>query len=452
MSTSTPTGSVRLHVPVSTPAAGRAAPRPARGSEHAARAPRVRYVGVDLARFLAIVGMMATHLVAITAMLPGMSPFAESAGSVAQTLTSGIAAPLFAVLGGLSLVFASRAPLRDGRRGAAVAGILIRGAILVLIGMLLGMLEVPIVIVLAYYGLAMIIAAPAVLLPSWAVAGLAALLAVAVPPLNALARSALEIVNEGGSVTFESFAADPLAAIRGLFLTGEYPAATWIVYLLVGILIARAFVAATERGALRRAALTAAAIGAAVAAAAQGVSMWAVAHLDQFGFVMPEGVDPDMFRTMLVSPTFGAPFSADPWAMLVATPHSGSPIDLLRTVGISLLVIGLLVALCDGGRSRREPGFALNVLRSAGAAPLTIYSLHVVATALLLQPAMEALMLQDAPDPSTLPWYAIGMPAFGLQLAGAILVGAILAALHRRGPLEALVSGAVRLLTGQRKR
>ncbi len=446
MSTSTPTGPARIHVPVPT-----ATPGPAR-TRAGAGGPRVRYVGVDLARFLAIAGMMATHLVAITAMLPGLSPFEQAAGSVAQTATSGIAAPLFAVLGGLSLVFASRAPLRDGRRGAAVAGILIRGAILVLVGMLLGMLDVPIVIVLAYYGLAMIIAAPAVLLPSWAIAGIAAVLAVAVPPLNALARSALEVVNEGGSVTFDSFSADPLGAVRGLFLTGEYPAVTWVVYLLVGILIARGFVAATARGTLRRTALIAAAAGAAIAAAAQGVSTWVVANLDRFGFVMPEGVDPEMFRTLLVSPTFGAPFSADPWAMLVATPHSGSPMDLLRTVGIALLVIGLLVAVFDGGRSDREPGFVLNVFRSAGAAPLTIYALHVIATALLMQPAMTALMLQDAPDPTTLPWYAIGLPAFGAQLAGAIVIGAILAALHRRGPLEALVSGTVRLLTGQRRR
>ncbi len=446
MSTSTPTGPTRIHVPVPASTSARASTRATAG------APRVRYVGVDLARFLAIAGMMATHLVAISAMLPGLSPFEQTAGSVAQTLTSGIAAPLFAVLGGLSLVFASRAPLRDGRPGAAISGILIRGALLVLIGMLLGMMQVPIVVVLAYYGLAMIIAAPAILLPSWAIAGIAAVLAVAVPPLNAMARSALGVVNEGGSVTFESFSGDPAGAIRGLFLTGEYPAVTWVVYLLVGILIARAFVAATERGSLRRTALVAAAAGAAVAAAAQGVSMWVVAHLDRFGFVLPEGVDPEMFRTMLVSPTFGAPFSADPWAMLVATPHSGSPLDLLRTVGISLLVIGLLVAIFDGGRSLRAPGFVLNVFRSAGAAPLTIYSLHVVATALLVQPAMEALMLQDAPDPGTLPWYAIGMPAFGLQLAGAILIGAILAGLHRRGPLEALVSGTVRLLTGQRRR
>lgn len=438
MSTSTPTGPARLHVPVSAP--------------DAVRAPRIRYIGVDLARFLAIVGMMATHLVAISAMMPGMSPFEQTAGSVAQTLTSGIAAPLFAVLGGLSLVFASRAPLRDGRRGAAIAGILIRGAILVLVGLLLGMLQVPIVVVLAYYGLAMILAAPAILMPSWAVAGTAALLAIAVPPLNALARSALEVVNEGGSVTFESFTADPMGAIRGLFLTGEYPAVTWVVYLLVGILIARAFVAATERGALRRTALIAAGIGATVAAAAQGVSVWVVAHLDRFGFVVPEGVDPEMFRALLAEPTFGAPFSAEPWAMLVATPHSGSPLDLARTIGIALFVIGLLVAIFDGGRSRREPGFVLNVFRSAGAAPLTIYSLHVVATALLLQPAIEALMLQDAPNAGDLPWYAIGMPAFGVQLAGAILIGAILAVLHRRGPLEAIVSGTVRLLTGRRKR
>lgn len=420
------------------------APRAAQSHASLAARTRVRYLGVDLARFLAIVGMMATHLVAVNAMNPTASEFEQGAAQLAQTLTSGIAAPLFAVLGGLSAVFATRRLLRTGRVGAAIAAVAIRGAILILIGLLLGMIVSPVVVVLAYYGVAMILIAPLVAAPSWVLATLAIAFGIAGGPLNALARGALGVVNEGGSVTFESLFADPLGALRALLLTGEYPAITWTVYLLTGMLVARLFVSATARRTLVRAAGAVAAVGAAAAVGAQLASNWAASHLSVLGFAPVPGLDPEMFRSLLIAPTFGAPFSSELWAQLVATPHSGSPMDLLRTIGIACAVIGLLVLLCDArgaARDGRRTGGVLEALRCVGAAPLTVYTLHIVATGLLLAPVME--------DPAVLengiPWWAAGTGAFALQLAGVLAIGAILAALDRRGPLEALTSGAVRL-------
>lgn len=420
------------------------APQAAQAHAALAPRPRVRYLGVDLARFLAIAGMMATHLIAVNAMNPTASAFEQGAAQIAQTLTSGIAAPLFAVLGGLSAVFATRRLLREGRVGAAIAAVALRGAILILIGLLLGLIVSPVVVVLAYYGVAMILIAPLVAAPSWVLATLAIAFGIAGGPLNALARGALGLVNEGGSVTFEPLFADPLGALRALLLTGEYPAITWGVYLLAGMLMARLLVSATARNTLGRAAGAVAAAGAAVAIAAQLASNWALAHLSDLGFTPVPGIDPEMFRTLLTAPTFGAPFSSDLWAQLVATPHSGSPMDLLRTIGIAGAVIGILVLLCDArgeARGGARTGGALEVLRCAGAAPLTVYTLHIVATGLLLAPVME--------DPAVLengiPWWAAGTGAFALQLAGVLVIGAILAALGRRGPLEALTSGAVRL-------
>lgn len=398
-----------------------------------------RYLGVDLARFLAIAGMMATHLVAINAMVPQASAFQQSAGQIAQTLTSGIAAPLFAVLGGVSAVFATRRLLRERRVGAAVAAVALRGAILVLIGLLLGMIVSPIVVVLAYYGVAMILVAPLVAAPGWLLATVALAIGVFSGPLNALVRGALQVVNEGGSVTFELLFTDPAQGFRALLLTGEYPAVTWSAYLLVGMLVARTLVAGRERGSLGRAAAALAASGAAAAVAAQSVSAWVLAHLADFGVQAPAGFDADQFRDFLTMPSFGAPGGTELWQQLLATPHTGSPIDMLRTVGISCAVIGILVLLCDG-RDRPRLSGPLETLRAAGAAPLTIYAAHVIATGILFAPLMA--------DPSALengfPWWVAGTGAFALQLAGAVLIGAILAKLGRRGPLEALTSGAVR--------
>ncbi|QIM18838.1 DUF1624 domain-containing protein [Leucobacter coleopterorum] len=164
-----------------------------------------RFVGVDIARFLAIIGMMATHLLAVNAMNPGASELDQTIGTFAETFTSGIAAPLFALLGGLSMVFATRRLLREKRVGGAIAAIALRGAILVLIGMLLGLIESPIVVVLAYYGVAMLLLAPLIAARSWILASLATVLAVAGGALNAAVRTELGVVGEGGSVTFEAF-------------------------------------------------------------------------------------------------------------------------------------------------------------------------------------------------------------------------------------------------------
>ena len=410
-----------------------------------------RFVGVDIARFLAIAGMMATHLIAINAMNPAASEFEQGAAQVAQTLTSGIAAPLFAVLGGLSSVFATRRLLRERRTGAAIGAVALRGVVLILVGLLLALVVSPVVVVLAYYGTAMILIAPLIAIRGPVLLAIAAVLGLAGGPLNAAARSGLGIVNEGGSVSFELLAADPVGALRALAVTGEYPAITWVVYLLAGMLIGRLLVAASGRGTLMRASVALAGIGAAAGAGAQLASGWVTAHLSVFGFAPIEGVDPEMFRTMLVAPTYGAPFSTDLWAQLVATPHSGSPMDLVRTIGISLAVIGLLVLLCDtgsrgagsrGAGSRGPAARALDAVRSTGAAPLTIYALHIVVTGLVLTPLFEDPSLLE----SGIPWWAAGTTAFALQLGGALVIGAILSATGRRGPLEAATSGIVRLV------
>lgn len=403
---------------------------------------------MDIARFLAIIGMIAAHLVPITGMLPGASDFDKRASEITDMLTAGIAAPLFAVLGGVSVVFATRRYLRDERIGAAIGATVLRGAILILIGLLLGMIETPVVVVLAYYGLAMILVAPLVAARSWVLATIAAALGLAGGTLNAAARGALEIVNEGGSVTFETFSIDPAEGIRALVLTGEYPAITWVVYLLIGMLVGRWFVAATRRGTLGRAAGTLLAIGATVAALAQLASNAVIANLPNLGIPLFDEFPAELLPKLFTQSAMGAPFAPEWWAQLLAVPHSGSPLDILRTAGIAVGVIGLLVLLCDvvGGRARvasgsHGPGRILDTVRAAGAAPLTIYTLHIVATGILLEPALADPAVWD----NGFAWWVAGLGALALQIGGALVIGAILSATGRRGPLEALLSGTVKL-------
>ncbi|GAA1326892.1 heparan-alpha-glucosaminide N-acetyltransferase domain-containing protein [Leucobacter albus] len=410
---------------------------------HASAAPArasARYIGIDLARLLAVIGMMANHLVAIVGANPAASELDQRASEIATTMTGGIAAALFAVLGGVSAVFASRRAIAAGRQGAAIASIMVRGVILIVLGLALGALLSPIIVVLAYYGVAMILVAVFVAARSWVIALTAAALWVAGGPLNALARQALGVVEEAGSPSFESIAAEPLETIRGLLLTGTYPAVTWVAYLLVGMLIARALLSAQAAGRLGRTALALGGAGVALATFATLVSNWVLANLDRFGVTAPPGLDMTTFSEYLGMQQFGAPSSPELWAQLIASPHSGSPIEMLRTVGISLAVIGLLVTLFDSRGS--APGRVTDVFRAAGAAPLTIYTLHLIATSIAYAPLYAGSDFGGA-----LPWWVAGLGALGIQLAGVLVIGLVLSLTGRRGPLEALTSRIARLVT-----
>lgn len=406
-------------------------------------APRVRYIGVDLARFLAVVGMIAAHVLAVNAMSSAVGPFERFVSGVADALTGGIAAPLFAVLGGLSAVFASRRLLIDSRPWAAISGVMLRGALLIAIGLLLGFVSSPIVVVLCYYGVAMILAAPFVAARSWVIAAAAALVGIFGGWLNASIRSALGVVQEAGSPSFLSLLAEPLETVRGLLLTGMYPAITWLVYLLVGMLVARVLLSANARGSLVRTSGTIAGLGAILAIAASTVSASVLSNLAHFEVTAPEGLSEAEYLSFLGGQQFGSPLSPELWSQLIAAPHSGSPMDLLRTIGISLAVIGLLVAIFD--RQNARAGRVTEVIRAAGAAPLTIYAMHIMLTGLAYVPVFsdERYFTGEL----AIPWWVGGSAAFAIQLALVLVVGFALARLHRRGPLEALLSQTVKLAT-----
>ncbi|PRI10983.1 heparan-alpha-glucosaminide N-acetyltransferase domain-containing protein [Leucobacter massiliensis] len=406
---------------------------------------RSRFVGVDLARLLAIAGMMAAHLITIVTWDPFAPESALSVAAVTDTLTDGIAAPLFAVLGGLSAVFATRRLHPERHAGPAITAVAVRGALILLLGLWLGMLDDPFVVVLAYYGAAMLLVAPLIAARGWLIAAIAVVLGLAGGPLNAAVRAALDIDGfEGRAVSFATFGADWTEAIRALLLTGIYPAITWAVYLLAGVLAGRALVAAGRSGTLTRLATGLAVAGAVLAATAQLSSNLVRANPVSYGYNPAGPIGPEAFAES----GSGAPLSTELWAQLLATPHSGSPVDIARTVGIALAVIGLLVLLCDRDmtpRGARVPRL-LDVLRSTGAAPLTIYALHIWVTAWSLGPVLrdQSLLTGD-----TLPWWAFGPDAFALQLAVAIAIGAVLSFTGRRGPLEALLSDTVALAVGR---
>ena len=134
--------------------------------------------------------------------------------------------------------------------------------------------------------------------------------------------------------------ADPVALVQDLVLTGNYPAVTWLPYVLAGMVLGRLD--------LRSPAVALRIAGAGLAATMvawvvsdtlvglSGVRANLVASLD--GRAAREGLDVALGRGLDgVVPT-------DSWHWLVVrAPHSGAWFDLLTTLGSAYLVIGTCV-------------------------------------------------------------------------------------------------------------
>lgn len=381
-----------------------------------------RIIGIDLARFAAIVGMMAAHLLVPLAADPNAPPVDQLLGQMARITVSSTAATTFAVLGGVSLVLLSRSMRRTGAL-RMLSSLLLRGLLISLVGACLEPLHAPLSVVLTYYGVALILSASALLLPSWAIGSIAAVLWLSSGIINAWLRVGFTPSNGQSWIgSLGDITAD-------LLFTGPYAVLTWTGYMLVGILVAQLLLGARDRDALRRICLRLAIVGSTVYLLFTIGGRIAVAQPSWFG--LPTSGDRILYSGS------GAPLGSEPWMLLLPITHSGNPADMVRTVAGACFAIGLLVLLFDA----REPrgGVVLDTIRAAGAAPLTIYTVHVVVTAGLHHAATYAVASGAAAAP---PWYDRGIGILLLQLGLVLAIGAVLAMTRRRGPLEAALAWA----------
>lgn len=378
-----------------------------------------RLWGVDVARSLALFGMMSVHI------FPGTRPDGSLHPSYA--IAAGRSAALFAVLAGVGLALATggQQPY-DGRwLLAARTGVLARAALLIGLGLILGQVNSPPLVILAYYGVLFVLAIPFLGLSSRALAALAAASAVLTPVLSYLVRTHLDpapIADAGGSDLFVE-----------LFLTGTYPALTWTTYLFAGLSVGRADLRRASTALWLAVGGAALAIGAYVAAssllnAAGGVDRLrrSVPSDPVYAFV---GDDLDL---RLREGFFGVTPTTDWRWLVVAAPHSGTTFDLLATTGTALAVLG--VCLLVVARAR----WLSLALAATGSMTLSLYTAHVLA----LSQGSRLLVTDDRLD---------------LWL-GHVVTAIVLATLWRsgvgRGPLEwvsAMVDrSARRLVEGRR--
>ncbi|RSZ65449.1 hypothetical protein EAH68_01425 [Corynebacterium hylobatis] len=272
-----------------------------------------RLHGLDLARALALIGMMAAHLG------PG------------YPVTGGYPSVLFAVLAGVSMgIISARAPgeLPDTR-----FRLLLRGVILVGLGLMLSLAQTGIVEVLTAIGLSYVLLIPVV---AWSARRLAILLAVLVltGPLL-IAADTYYVINWGDHAVAD-------------LLTGTYPLLAWLAYLTVGLLIHRLVV---TRGTTARQ----------VWLAGTGLLLLAAVQL------IIELTDFRVGPGDILNPV---------GAYLQGEPHTGGLFDVVGSAGAAMMVTGLCVLLC-----RVEAVVWVSYpLRALGSMSLTVYVAHLITT------------------------------------------------------------------------
>lgn len=367
-----------------------------------------RLIGLDLARGVAILGMFAAHL--------GPDPSVGGPLGWLMEVARGRSSALFALLAGFTLVLLTGRPEpRTGRSGRqAVGRVLIRAAVLMLLGYALTALDTSVDVILAAYGMLFVLALPLYRLRAPTLAAIAAATALVLPQVLYLLQTAVE----GGSWADTVITYDPLARITGsdglldLFVTGDYPVLTWLPFIIAGMAVAK--VDLTRPCAPVRVALC----GGALTVLGYGGSWLALNLAPGARSAVSAATDGGQAASAWWSDAVGDPTALTPYWLLVAAPHSQTTWSILGNTGVALVVLAACLLAAD--RSARLRGFAAPVV-AVGSMSLTAYVGHII--------AIEVLGTDDLPASAELPVF-LGFSAATMLLALAWT------RFFRRGPLE----------------
>ncbi|MBD1540016.1 DUF1624 domain-containing protein [Arthrobacter sp. S13_S34] len=386
-----------------------------------------RLHGIDAARGLALLGMMATHL------LPTFESTADLTPTWIGLTFSGRAAALFAVLAGVGLALSTgkRKPVQGPELSAARRGIALRALVIAAVGLTLGGLEVNLAIILVHYAVLFLCVLPFLgmglkRLCAWAGGWIlgSPVMAYLLRPWLLAAEPPLKL---GHNPSWEDLAT-PSRLLADLFFTGYYPVFQWLSYLLVGLIVGRLVLG---RAMVPVVLLVA---GSLVAVLAKTVGVTAMESWGGRAALEDVLNSPGYpLDSVLQVNLTGIPQEGSWWWLASAAPHSATTLDLLHTSAVAVAVIGACLLL---GRLAEWVDLDLLLpLRGAGAMTLSLYTVHVwVVSGFYLKPLPAG-------------WTEDGM--YFTQAATAVIVGMVFVLLKWRGPLEWLGHAANQVGRGQ---
>lgn len=300
-----------------------------------------------------------------------------------ENIWDGRSSILFATVAGVSLglLTGGSDPPPPGERGFRRAAIAIRGATLILIGVLLtNLLQPPLQVILDYYGLAFLLLVPLLFARRPVLALAAVLVVVIAPPLVAWLRS--DVDPDGIPVLLTPFAQ--------WLVFGSYPVLIWLAFPLFGLLCARS---GLER---RRTQLVMIAVGAIAALAGYG--------------------------------------AAAAFPGITAEAHSGTAAEVIGSGGLAVAIIGVATLLGSlPGVAGRGIRFVLLPVAAAGGMALSLYTAQAIALTIVREANRIDAERWVYPD-ATLP----------VLIVSALVIGTLWRVLLGAGPLERLLRWVTR--------
>lgn len=377
-----------------------------------------RVVGVDVARGLALIGIIAVNVMPSTTEGGELVP--------AWILLAGRAAALFALIAGISIALISggRRPPAGRAMTANRAGLALRGLLIIGIGLLLGHTDPPVTIILPYYGVLFLLAVPLLGLGRRILLLLTVVFAVLGPVTMQMVRAGWpDMPHIRGDYTFALAAAHPGVFLTDMLLNGMYPALPWMAYICAGIAVGRLDLES------RKVAATLVVTGTALAAAMWLLSVLLLGPgggLDRIVASTPllgrEAIDAILVFGRDADAAADALPATTGWWLAILAPYTSTPVTILHTLGTSLAVLGAVLLFVP------LVGRAAAPLAAMGSMTLTLYSAHVVVLA-------TGILAADRPVMSII------VQCIAFLLAAVLWRGAL-----GKGPLESAVAAATNWL------
>jgi uncharacterized membrane protein YeiB len=352
--------------PVERPLAGAGQPAPGTG----------RVVGLDAARALAIIGMIAVNV----------GPRGE-VGLLGTLYDAplGRSSVLFMLLAGVGMSILTRSARGPGGGPLPWPAVVWRAALLLVGGLALQMAGHEASVILPLYGLLFIVCLPLLKAPTWLLTVLAATF-VLVGPLIWLA---VRHGTDAFTIKEPTLVDHPLEILDDILFSGSYPAVVWIAPFLLGMVLGRLDLRNSRLQRRLLAAGAAAAVGAYV------------------------------FSRLLVL-AVGEPGRTVGWDRLVSvTAHSQMPLWLISSTGAAMFLLGGCL-LAGRHLSHWAPA-----LVAMGRLSLTVYVGHLLALAAFVRPGPDSL--------------AGGYVVTVLLCVASLVFAWLWTRRFRTGPLEALM-------------
>lgn len=390
---------------------------------------RGRITGIDTARGVAILGMIATHI------FPLVAP--DEHGLLSPTWVgwslTGVSSALFVVLAGvgLSLLTANTAHVAATR-----VQLTVRAVVLIGIGLVLGLVGSNIAIILVHYGVMFLLAMWFITLSRRALTLTALSWLVVAPWVHGVLTRFMHVQAGGSAAYMDDWRlwtsptvwdvfTRPLVTLWDVLFSGYYPVISFFGYVLVGMAIGRADLKKRRTGLLLL-------VGGAVTyVASRGLAAWLLGQ-DDFAYRVAHVTGTALDDLPALAAT-GSRINTDllagaPHWFGLAVPHSGAPLDIYSTAGAAVAVLGLFLVLT----TLRPVRIVLVPITATGMIALTAYTVHVLLKGLWPSSWPTNLL------PGAAEWTDVWV-MLAVHWALVVGLGLILWGMKSRGPLEALL-------------